>query len=243
MRREGGEPRAAAEDVGDDGAAEALQLRDALLGAEANGELAAKAGAVVIGEAGVGKSAVLNYTLSALHGAGWLVAVIPHAADWTLGLSARSAQAANEAYRLTDPAFFTDAPPGRGRDDDVYEAPEASAHFVISFYLSQREKLATIPIKGEERRAYYAAAAADPAAGPTLADMLGGYVRDAGSFNDFPMAGRPVADLLAELQLVTEYPTAVVIDGGTGCSRWRPRAVGSRASPPRPAAPRAVAPR
>ena len=61
---------------------------------------------------------------------------------------------------------------------------------------------------------HHASAASDAAVGPTLADMLAGYVRDASNgFNDFPMMMRPIYDVLAELQLVTEYPTAVVVDG------------------------------
>jgi len=194
-----------------------LKLRDALLALDASGGLGDAAGWVVAGEAGVGKSMVLNYVLAAMQQAGWLVAVMPHAADWTLGLSARSAQAANEAYRVTDANIFTQLPPDL-EGSALHENPEASAHFLLSFYLSQREKLATIPIKDAERRAHYAAAATDAAVGPTLADMLAPVARDAHEgFADFPMPVRPIYDLLRELQLVTEYPTLLVIDGW---NRW-----------------------
>ena len=194
-----------------------LMLRDELLALDSAGGLGDAAGMVVLGESGVGKSMVLNYVIAAMQSAGWLVAVMPHAADWTLGFSGRSAQAANEAYRVGDPSFFSHAPPAL-EGTALHENPEASAHFLLSFYLSQRDKLATIPIKDEERRAHYASAAADPAVGPTLADMLAPVVRDSyQAFSDFPMPVRPVHDLLRELQSVTEYPTLLVVDGW---NRW-----------------------
>ena len=196
---------------------EGIRLRDDLLNLDSNSNLADAAGWILAGEKGVGKSMVLNYILAAMQRAGWLVAVVPHAADWTLGLSARSAQAANEAYRVTDPSYFNQVPPEL-EGSSTHENPEASAHFLMSFYLSQRDKLATIPIKDEERRAHYASAAADPKAGPTLADMLGTVARDSyQAFADFPMPARPVHDLLRELQSVTEYPTLIVVDGW---NRW-----------------------
>ena len=194
-----------------------LMLRDELLALDSAGGLGDAAGMVVLGESGVGKSMVLNYVIAAMQSAGWLVAIMPHAADWTLGFSGRSAQAANEAYRVGDPSFFSHAPPAL-EGTALHENPEASAHFLLSFYLSQRDKLATIPIKDEERRAHYASAAADPAVGPTLADMLAPVVRDSyQAFSDFPMPVRPVHDLLRELQSVTEYPTLLVVDGW---NRW-----------------------
>ena len=65
---------------------------------------------------------------------------------------------------------------------------------------------------------------------PTLADMLAPVARDdAAAFADFPMPLRPVHDLLRELQLVTEFPTLLVVDGwnrfsqmGTAC-HWKTR--------------------
>jgi len=206
-----------------------VALRDELLRLEHEGSLSDATGLIVNGDAGLGKSMVVNYVLAALHGAGWLTAVVPHAADWTLGLSARSAQFANEAYRLGDANFFRDLPHDLDASE-LYESPDVTAHFLISFYLAQKDKLANIPIKDEERRVHYASTATDPAAGPTLADMLGGFVRDSQStFADFPMPARPIYDLLCELQLVTEYPTAIVIDGwnhwqqmATAC-HWRSR--------------------
>jgi len=194
-----------------------LKLRDELLALDNAAGLGDAAGWLVHGQAGVGKSMVLNYVLAAMQRAGWLVAVMPHAADWTLGFSARSAQAANEAYRVSDTNFFSHVPPEL-ESSALHENPEASAHFLVSFYLSQRDKLATIPIKDPERRAHYADVAADAAAGPTLADMLAPVVRDSHeAFADFPMPVRPVHDLLRELQLVTEYPTLLVVDGW---NRW-----------------------
>jgi hypothetical protein len=170
---------------------------------------------------------MLNYLIACCHSADWLVAVMPHAADWTLGLSARSAQAANEAYRVRDTSYFNSLPPELAASK-LYESPDASVHFMSSLYFSQREKLERIPLKGAERIENYAAAAADQQAGPTLADVLAPIAHDeAGSFSDFPMPLRPVYDLLAELQLVTEYPTLLAVDGynrldqmATSCA-WR----------------------
>ena len=196
-----------------------VRLRDELLELDSSGRLGGSAdavpGMVLHGDTGVGKSMVLNYVLACMETAGWLVAVFPHAADWTLGLGAKSCQFANEAYRVGDANVFSDPPPEL-EGSYLYEQPEASAHFLISFYLSQRDKLATIPIKGEERKAHYASKGN---AEPTLADMLGSFVRDDGNgFADFPIPLRPMYDLLAELRLVTEYPTLVVVDGW---NRWQ----------------------
>jgi len=140
-----------------------------------------------------------------------------HVAARSQQLKTSAMMAANEAYRVTDANIFTQLPPDL-EGSALHENPEASAHFLLSFYLSQREKLATIPIKDAERRAHYAAAATDAAVGPTLADMLAPVARDAHEgFADFPMPVRPIYDLLRELQLVTEYPTLLVIDGW---NRW-----------------------
>ena len=194
-----------------------VRLRDELLGLDTEGGLGDKAGWVICGQGGVGKSVVLNYVLAAMQRAGWLVAVMPHAADWTLGLSARCATSANEAYRVTDPNYFSQVPPEL-EGSSLHDNPEATTHFLLSFYLSQREKLETIPIKDEKRRAFYADRAADPAFGPTLADIISPVARDAHQgFADFPMPIRPAHDLLRELQSVTEYPTLVVVDGW---DRW-----------------------
>jgi len=150
--------------------------------------------------------------MAALHEAGWLIACMPQASDWTIGLSARSAQYANEAYRLTDRNYFSDLPPELA-DTPLYEAPDASANFVLSLYLSQREKLEQIRVKGGERTEFYASHASDQQSGPSLADMLRSYVQDSRrAFSDFPLPARPVYDTLAELQLVSEYPTLLVID-------------------------------
>ena len=110
----------------------------------------------------------------------------------------------------------------------LYESPESSSHLLISTYLSQKEKLERVRIKGQERIEFYAHAAADQNAGPTLADMLALVARDHYSgFADFPMAVRPVYDFLSELRLVTELPTLVAVDGwnhwhemATSC-HWR----------------------
>lgn len=195
-----------------------VKLRDQLLGLDSAAALADEQGWVLVGETGVGKSMVLNYVLAAMQTAGWLVAVVPHAADWTLGLSAKSATSSNEAYRITDASYFSSVPPELSDAHDLYDNPESSANFLISLYLSQKDKLAQIPLKGEERRAFYAQYAEDPAAGPTLADLLGSYARDMhNGFAEFPMPVRPVYDALAELQLVTEFPTLLVVDGW---NRW-----------------------
>jgi len=190
-----------------------LELRDELLGWQREGQLGERTGLLLNGERGVGKSVMLNYLLHCCHQAGWLVVAVPHAADWTLGLGAKSNLFANEAYRITDRTYFTDVPPELA-ETMLYEAPDASANFLIATYLSQREKLAQIAIKGEERRQHYAAHAADPAFGPTLADMLASFATDGhNGFADFPMPVRPVYDFLAELQLVTEMPTVLAVDG------------------------------
>jgi len=194
-----------------------LEIRDELLGWQAEGALGSQAGMLLSGEPGVGKSCVLNYVLSCCQQAGWLVVAIPHAADWTLGLGSKSAQFANEAYRVTDPAYFTQVPPEL-EGSTLYENPEASAHLLISTYLSQRSKLAQVRLKGPERIEHYAPVAADQNVGPTLADMLASYVQDThGGFSDFPMPLRPVFDFVAELQLVTELPTLIAVDGH---NRW-----------------------
>ena len=194
-----------------------VRLKDELLSLDGDGALGAQTGWLLNGERGVGKSMVLNYVVAAMQRAGWLVAVMPHAADWTLGLSARSAQWGNEAYRITDTNYWTHVPPAL-EGSPLYEHPEASAHWLLSLYLSQREKLEQIPIKDPERAAHYAERAADPKRGPTLADILGPYARDRDQgFADFPMPVRPVHDVLSELQAVTEYPTLLVVDGW---NRW-----------------------
>ena len=115
-----------------------------------SGELGAASGLVLHGDAGVGKSAILNYVIAALDSAGWLVAVMPHAADWTLGLSARSMQSPNEAYRVTDSNFFSHVPPEL-EGSALYEAPDATANFLISFYLSQVRAHAAAPAQSPPR--------------------------------------------------------------------------------------------
>ena len=194
-----------------------VKLRDELLALDRKDRLASASGMVVNGDMGVGKSMVLNYVVACMQSAGWLVAVMPHAADWTLGVSAKSAQWPNEAYRIADSNFFSHVPPEL-EGTDIYDNPDATANFLLSFYLSQRDKLAQIPIKGAERKAAYADVASDPALGPTLADMLGKFVRDDyDGFSDFPFPARPMYDTLAELRSVTEFPTLLVVDGW---NRW-----------------------
>lgn len=191
---------------------EGLHLRDELLGLERSGRLGETPGMVLKGPRGCGKSTMLNYLIGCCHQAGWLVVSIPSALDWTLGLGAGSAQAPNEAYRVSDREYFKEIPDeldGSG----LYEAPDASHNFLLSTYMSQKEKLAQIPIKCDTRRAYYAAgqAAESP---PTLADMLARVSHDEyNSFGDFPVPLRPVHDFLRELQLVTEFPVLLVVDG------------------------------
>ena len=104
-----------------------LRMRDNLLALDEKGTIADKDGWIFCGDAGVGKSMILNYVIAAMQRAGWLVAVMPHAADWTLGLSARAPGFANEAYRVSDPAFFTQVPPEL-EGSELYENPDASAH-------------------------------------------------------------------------------------------------------------------
>ena len=227
--------------------ARGLAVRDELLGLERDGQLGEASGMLLHGSAGVGKSMVLNYVVAALHEAGWLIACIPQAADWTIGLSARSAQFANEAYRLTDRNYFSELPPELA-DSPLYEAPDASANFVLSLYLSQREKLEKIRVKGAERSEFYAPHATDQQSGPSVADMLRPYVEDQRkAFSDFPLPARPVYDVLAELQLVTEFPTLLVIDNfdafdrmATSC-QWQECAA-TTGRPPHPAPLRAVLP-
>ena len=190
-----------------------LAVRDELLQWQQEGTLGEQSGLLLTGELGVGKSSTLNYLLSCCQQAGWLVVALPHAADWTLGLGAKSAQFANEAYRVSDPAFFTQVPPEL-EGSELYENPDASAHLLISTYLSQKPKLEQVLIKQPARIEHYASAAADQQRGPTLADMLAPYVTDEhGGFSDFPMPLRPVYDFLHELPLVTELPTVLAVDG------------------------------
>jgi len=190
-----------------------LAVRDELLQWQQEGTLGEQSGLLLTGELGVGKSSTLNYLLSCCQQAGWLVVALPHAADWTLGLGAKSAQFANEAYRVSYPAFFTQVPPEL-EGSELYENPDASAHLLISTYLSQKPKLEQVLIKQPARIEHYASAAADQQRGPTLADMLAPYVTDEhGGFSDFPMPLRPVYDFLHELPLVTELPTVLAVDG------------------------------
>jgi len=190
-----------------------LRLRDELLEAEARGGLAAAPPLMVDGPAGCGKSALLNYAVACCHQAGWLVVVVPYAADWTMGLSARTVQWPNEAYRLADSTYFKQLPP-RLRAEGLYEAPDASYNFLLSHALSQQEKFGRVLIKDEERKAYYAPHAADAAKGPTLADLLRMVLEDAtDSFEEFPVAVRPVYDFLEELKTATEVPVLLVVDG------------------------------
>lgn len=195
-----------------------LEVRDELLRWQREGTLGKQQGLLLTGESGVGKSCVLNYVLSCCQQSGWLVVAMPQAADWTLGLGAKDCRHPNEAYRVTDPAYFTDLPPELAGADALYENPEATAHLLISTYLSQRPALEKVRLKGAERIAHYAARAKDQNAGPTLADMLAPYATDeSGSFSDFPMPLRPVYDLFAELSLATEVPVLVAVDGH---NRW-----------------------
>ncbi|EOD41290.1 hypothetical protein EMIHUDRAFT_448739 [Emiliania huxleyi CCMP1516] len=173
---------------------EVLELRDELLWraarpADAQHSLRDSSGLVLVGERGHGKSWALNYAAAACEAAGWLVVLAPWAADWTMGVGARSAQEANEAYRVGDSDYFKAVPPELA-GSDLYESPDASALLLQS---------------GEERRKAYAHLAAGRE--PTLADMLLPSVRGEGdAFTDFPVPLRPVHDLLQELKLVTEMP-------------------------------------
>ena len=76
---------------------EVLELRDELLWraarpADAQHSLRDSSGLVLVGERGHGKSWALNYAAAACEAAGWLVVLAPWAADWTMGVGARSAQ-------------------------------------------------------------------------------------------------------------------------------------------------------
>ena len=249
----------------------ALKLRDELLGLHAEGQLGATAGLVVSGDAGVGKSSTLNHAIACCEQAGWLVVVVPSATDWTHGLDGRDTVAPCEAYRITDREYFTHVPPeleaaaeeaaaaAEAEGDHwakaaavTYEAPDASANFLVALAFSQMEKLDKLPVKDAERRAHYAR----PGGGePSLGDMLRKFSRDecaaprairrnsAAQFSDasvhrlhrykgfaeFPMALRPVHDLLRELQTVTDIPVLVAVDGWnrwhqmSGAREWRPR--------------------
>jgi hypothetical protein len=113
---------------------EGLALRDELLWRAARSpdqphSLCASSGLVLTGERGCGKSWTLNYAAAACEAAGWLVVLAPWAADWTLGVGARSAQAANEAYRVTDPEFFG-TPPPELKGSELYDSPDASIGFL-----------------------------------------------------------------------------------------------------------------
>jgi len=87
-----------------------LELRDELFRMQQERLLATSPGFIVNGPRGCGKSYVLNYVVAAAQQADWLVLNIPRASDWTLGLGAKSTQAPNEAYRVTDRAYFKDVP-------------------------------------------------------------------------------------------------------------------------------------
>ena len=172
----------------------ALQLRDELLGLHAEGQLGATAGLVVSGDAGVGKSSTLNHAIACCEQAGWLVVVVPSATDWTHGLDGRDTVAPCEAYRITDREYFTHVPPeleaaaeeaaaaAEAEGDHwakaaavTYEAPDASANFLVALAFSQMEKLDKLPVKDAERRAHYAR----PGGGePSLGDMLRKFSRD-----------------------------------------------------------------
>ena len=172
----------------------ALKLRDELLGLHAEGKLGATAGLVVSGDAGVGKSSTLNHAIACCEQAGWLVVVVPSATDWTHGLDGRDTVAPCEAYRITDREYFTHVPPeleaaaeeaaaaAEAEGDHwakaaavTYEAPDASANFLVALAFSQMEKLDKLPVKDAERRAHYAR----PGGGePSLGDMLRKFSRD-----------------------------------------------------------------
>ena len=193
---------------------EGLALRDELLGlASDEGGLAASDGILLHGALGVGKSMSLNYALACAHRAGWLVVAMPHAADWVLGLGSRSAEAAHEAYRVGDATYFS-SPPPELEGSDLYESPDASYNFMLGLYLSQKDRLAQVVIKGGERIEHYASAALDQQLGPTLADMLRPVATDQTSaFADFPLPLRPMHDLLTELRTAVELPTLLAVDG------------------------------
>lgn len=153
-----------------------LELRDELLGLQREGNLAKASALIVDGIRGSGKSSLLNYAISCCHQAGWLVVTIPYAADWTLGLSARTVQWPNEAYRLTNAKHFKQLPPGLA-NTELYEAPDASYNFLLAHALSQGDKFAQIKIKDPERASFYSEHAADKKA-PTIADLLSYVVED-----------------------------------------------------------------
>ena len=258
-----------------------------MLGLHAEGQLGATAGLVVSGDAGVGKSSTLNHAIACCEQAGWLVVVVPSATDWTHGLDGRDTVAPCEAYRITDREYFThvleleaaaeEAAAAAEAEGDhwakaaavTYEAPDASANFLVALAFSQMEKLDKLPVKDAERRAHYAR----PGGGePSLGDMLRKFSRDECAapaqfgaipprnsltrlsvalcrykgFAEFPMALRPVHDLLRELQTVTDIPVLVAVDGW---NRWhqmsgaRVAATGAPGAERDAAAPRAAAPR
>ena len=190
-----------------------LRLRDTLLKLEATNRLGGASAFILSGDRGCGKSSTLNYAIASCHEAGWLTVVIPSANDWTLGLGATSVQCPNEAYRLADKEYFKEMSPVLD-GTKLYDNVDASTAFLLATALSQRSKLEKIVIKDAERKAYYAPNAADAANGPTLADLLDQVVGDGfGHFSDFPAPQRPIHDFLSELQLVTEMPVLLAIDG------------------------------
>jgi len=194
-----------------------LELRDELFRMQQEGLLASWPGFIVNGPRGCGKSYTLNYVIAAAQQADWLVVNIPRASDWTLGLGAKSTQAPNEAYRVTDRAYFKEIPAHIESDagwGGVYENPEATTNLLISIYLSQKSKLRQIKIKDERLRSHYAQGENGHSVEPTLADMLAPVAHDRyNAFNEFPTPLRPVLDFFDELQRVTEYPVLLVIDG------------------------------
>jgi len=131
-----------------------------------------------------------------------------------MGLSARTVQHPNEAYRLKDKTYLGTLPPAlEGAAEELYDTPDASLNFLLSHALSQQDKFAQIKIKDAERAAFYAPHAAD-ASSPTLADLLRFVLADGGSsFEEFPVAVRPTHDFLMELQNATEVPVLLVVDG------------------------------
>ena len=168
-------------------------MRDELLGLHAEGKLGATAGLVVSGDAGVGKVVDAQPRDRVLRAAGWLVVVVPSATDWTHGLDGRDTVVPCEAYRITG-EYFTHVPPeleaaaeeaaaaAEAEGDHwakaaavTYEAPDASANFLVALAFSQMEKLDKLPVKDAERRAHYAR----PGGGePSLGDMLRKFSRD-----------------------------------------------------------------
>ena len=152
--------------------------------------------------------------MSCCNQAGWLVVTMPYAADWTMGISAKTVQWPNEAYRITDTTFLKHVPPALAdAADDLYDAPDASLNFLLGHALSQTDRFEQIKIKDPERIEFYAPHAAD-AGSPTLADLLRFVPHDgANSFEEFPVAVRPLYDFLEELKTATEVPVLLVIDG------------------------------